>query len=288
MRGPALLSDVELLDSYPAAYASFAARQHRWVRGDWQIAAWLLPWTPSAHGLARNVLPPIARFKIFDNLRRSLVPPATIALLAAGWLGGYDRRRALVTTAYALLPLALPGMLDFGRSMFDRRDPQSTFEDLASSALRCGLNITFLPDQAVSNLDAIARTLARLLITRRDLLEWETAAEAHSRLTRSSGGLLRRMAPVAALGALAAVPWRATACQIMARRRAGGRQLAGRAGDRRVAGSAADQTGAPAGCSRPAAAAPARALHVGVLRAIRDCGCQRSRRPTTSRRARTR
>lgn len=201
-----LLSDVELLDSYPAAYASFAARQHRWVRGDWQIAAWALPWTPSAHGPARNVLPPIARFKIFDNLRRSLVPPATIALLAAGWLGGYGRRRAAMTTAYALLPLALPGLLDFARSLLGGRPPQSTLADLAASAARCGLNITFLPDQALSNLDAIARTLVRLLITRRDLLEWETAAEAHSRLTRSSGGLLRRMAPVAALGALAAVP----------------------------------------------------------------------------------
>jgi hypothetical protein len=207
-----LLSDVELLDSYPAAYASFAARQHRWVRGDWQIAAWLLPRVPSAHGLVPNVLPPIARFKLFDNLRRSLVPPATVALLAAGWLSGRGRRRAIATTGYALLPLALPLLFDLlGAVRAVLRGParRSTLvaqaRQLQLSALRCALNMTFLPDQAASNLDAIVRTLARLLITRRDLLEWETAAEAHSRLTRSSGGLLRRMLPGAALGTLAAV-----------------------------------------------------------------------------------
>ncbi|HEX9439098.1 MAG TPA: glycosyl transferase, partial [Roseiflexaceae bacterium] len=203
-----LLSDVELLDSYPATYAAFAARQHRWVRGDWQIAAWLLPWTPSANGQVRNVLPPIARFKIFDNLRRSLIPPATVALLAAGWLRGHDVRRALAMTGYALLPLALPEMLDFGGWVLDRRgwrNLTSNLQNRKSSALRFGLNVTFLPERAASNLDAIGRTLVRLLITRRNLLEWETAAQAHGRLTQSSGDLLRRTAPAAAIGALAAI-----------------------------------------------------------------------------------
>ncbi len=207
-----LLSDVELLDNYPSTYAAFAARQHRWVRGDWQISAWILPWVPSPEGLTGTVLSPIARYKILDNLRRSLIPPATIALLAHGWLGGRGIRSALATTTYALLPLTLPALFDLIGTMRavvlgpDRLNALRTqAEHLRMSTLRFGLNITFLPDQAVSNLDAIIRTLTRLIFTKRNLLEWETAAEAHRRLTQSSSPMLRRMAPTAVLGVLAAL-----------------------------------------------------------------------------------
>ncbi len=73
----ALVTDVEVVDDYPASVLAHARRQHRWVRGDWQILRWLFPFVPSRAGLARNRLPLISRWKIFDNLRRSLVPPAT-------------------------------------------------------------------------------------------------------------------------------------------------------------------------------------------------------------------
>lgn len=207
-----LLSNVELLDSYPATYAAFAARQHRWVRGDWQIAAWLLPWTPSGHGVVRNVLPPIARFKIFDNLRRSLIPPATLTVLTLGWLRGRSAQHALTSTIYALLPLALPVMLDAGgalvavaRGPYRRMVLHDQVEQLRLGALRFGLNLAFLPDQASSNVDAIGRTLVRLLISRRNLLQWETAAAAHTRLTRSWRALFVRMAPLVAMGSVAAL-----------------------------------------------------------------------------------
>ena len=81
----ALVSDVELVDEYPSSVLAHARRQHRWIRGDWQILFWLFPFVPSRHGLTRNTLPLIGRWKILDNLRRSLVAPALLALLVAGW-----------------------------------------------------------------------------------------------------------------------------------------------------------------------------------------------------------
>jgi len=81
----ALVSDVELVDEYPSSVLTHARRQHRWVRGDWQILFWLFPFVPSRRGLQRNRLPLIARWKILDNLRRSLVPSTLLALLVAGW-----------------------------------------------------------------------------------------------------------------------------------------------------------------------------------------------------------
>src|ERR1043165_2199693 len=103
----ALVTDIELLDDYPAYYDTYAKRQHRWTRGDWQIARWLMPHVPDANGhKVRNKLPLIARWKIFDNLRRSLVAPSILLWLIASWtlLPGSP----LVWTLFALLVLAFP------------------------------------------------------------------------------------------------------------------------------------------------------------------------------------
>ncbi len=81
----ALVTDIEVVDDYPSSVLAHARRQHRWVRGDWQILWWLFPFVPSRAGLARNRLPVIARWKILDNLRRSVLPPATVLLLVLGW-----------------------------------------------------------------------------------------------------------------------------------------------------------------------------------------------------------
>jgi len=100
----ALVTDVEVVDDYPSSVLAHARRQHRWVRGDWQILWWLFPLVPSRSGLARNRLPMIARWKILDNLRRSVVAPATLLLLVLGWtvLPG----ASLAWTAAALAPVA--------------------------------------------------------------------------------------------------------------------------------------------------------------------------------------
>ena len=81
----ALVTDVEVVDDYPSNVLTHARRQHRWVRGDWQILWWLFPWVPTRGGLERNRLPLISRWKILDNLRRSLVAPSLVALFIAGW-----------------------------------------------------------------------------------------------------------------------------------------------------------------------------------------------------------
>src|SRR5471030_767950 len=81
----ALVTDVEVVDDYPSSVLAHARRQHRWVRGDWQILWWLFPFVPSPTGLQRNRLPLVSRWKILDNLRRSLMAPATVAILLLGW-----------------------------------------------------------------------------------------------------------------------------------------------------------------------------------------------------------
>src|SRR5690606_14412592 len=94
-------------------------RQHRWVRGDWQIARWLWPTVPEASGRAvPNILPVIALWKIFDNLRRSLLAPALLVMLLAGWtlLPG----SGLFWTMLAVLVLAFPAYAQFGRSLSNR------------------------------------------------------------------------------------------------------------------------------------------------------------------------
>src|SRR6202011_4673956 len=102
----ALVTDVEVVDDYPASVLAHARRQHRWVRGDWQILLWLFPVVPVRGGVERNRLPLMSRWKIFDNLRRSLLAPSLFALLVAGWT--FLPGRPVVWTLAAVAALALP------------------------------------------------------------------------------------------------------------------------------------------------------------------------------------
>ncbi|MGD0483291.1 MAG: glucoamylase family protein [Gemmatimonadales bacterium] len=182
----ALVTDVEVVDDYPASVLAHARRQHRWARGDWQILFWLFPWVPTRGGLERNRLPAISRWKIFDNLRRTLVAPATVAFLALAWLvlpGNPWAWTAAVVAAIAfpLYPLAL--RLGAGPA------PQQPFgvflrilgEDAGTAAVQTLLQITFTAYQAFEMAHAIGLTLVRLVFTQRRLLEWETAAAGAAR-----------------------------------------------------------------------------------------------------------
>ena len=105
-----LCTDIDVVDDYPSNYLAFASRQHRWVRGDWQIARWSWRTVPDATGrVVRNRLPAIARWKILDNLRRSLLAPSLVALLIAGWtvLPG----STMVWSGLALMVLAFPAYM---------------------------------------------------------------------------------------------------------------------------------------------------------------------------------
>ena len=182
----ALVTDIEVVDDYPSSVLAHARRQHRWVRGDWQILWWLFPFVPSRTGLQRNRLPLIARWKILDNLRRSLVPPATLLLLVLGWtiLPGHPA----AWTAAGLAALAFPFLL---RALAVLRGPRreqpwgvflrAAGEDLETDAARAGLQLALMASEAWVRLHAIGITLVRLGVTHRGLLEWETTAASAAR-----------------------------------------------------------------------------------------------------------
>ncbi len=187
----ALVTDVEVVDDYPSSVLAHARRQHRWVRGDWQILRWLFPFVPTrAGGLERNRLPLIARWKIFDNLRRSLVPPATVALVLAAWtlLPGNPAHwytAVLLAIAFPLYPVLLPALRGPKANQPARVFLRALWEDVRTAVARAVLQVTFLASQAWEMLHAIGLTLVRLTITRRGLLEWETAAAAAARARRA-------------------------------------------------------------------------------------------------------
>ena len=164
----ALCTDLEVIDDFPSHYLTWVARLHRWVRGDWQLLPWLWRTVPTQSGArVRNALPAVSRWKIADNLRRSLLPLALIVLLTAGWLvlpGGPS-----LWTGTAFLVLFFPAYVQWGQTFANRvrgvrlRDHlRSERDNLASSLHQVLLHSAFLAHQSVVMVDAIGRTLVRL------------------------------------------------------------------------------------------------------------------------------
>ncbi|HEY7839115.1 MAG TPA: glucoamylase family protein [Terriglobales bacterium] len=185
----ALVSDLEVVDDYPADVLTHERRQHRWVRGDWQILGWLLPWVRSCAGWERNRLPALARWKILDNLRRSLLPPATLGLLLMAWL--VLPGSALWWTAAALAPMVFPlaealaGVVPgLGQRPSWHTFLRTTGDDLSATTARIGLQFTLLAAESYQRLHAIAITLFRMGASRQHLLEWETTAAVAARTGR--------------------------------------------------------------------------------------------------------
>ncbi|HKW02250.1 MAG TPA: glucoamylase family protein [Vicinamibacterales bacterium] len=208
----ALVSDVEVVDDYPSSVLAYARRQHRWVRGDWQILQWLFPVVRTRQGLERNRLPAISRWKIVDNLRRSLVGPATVALFVAGWIALPGRPWAWTLAALAAVGFPLYQRLAEVLTGPARAQRWSVFwrtaaENIRTAAIQCALHLTFLANQAAEMVHAIAITLVRLAITRRRLLEWETAESVARRERPSRQFFFSQMvaSPAVALGALTLV-----------------------------------------------------------------------------------
>jgi cyclic beta-1,2-glucan synthetase len=213
-----LVTNVEVFDDFPAKYHAYARREHRWVRGDWQLLPWLGPTVPTPQGRKGNVLTPLGRWKVLDNLRRSLVPPALVVLFVLGWavLPGH----AWAWTVAALLPPLLPLVLQVAERVRDLLSgvpgrallAQAPFS-LGSTAGQAALAVVFLADQARLMLDAIGRTLWRLFVSRKHLLEWETAAATEARLGTGLRQFIATMWPACLLACLIGVlvgfvrPW---------------------------------------------------------------------------------
>ncbi len=173
-----LATDIELFEDFPADYRTYARREHRWIRGDWQIADWCLPWVPGPNGKRMpNPISALNRWKVFDNLRRSLVPIGMLAYLLASW--------ALAPTLAAIAGGAVAFLLFFqpflrlttwaGRIPAQRRLSRL---DLTNSLARSVVEGALLPHQALLVLDAIGRVAYRRWISKRNLLEWTTAQMA--------------------------------------------------------------------------------------------------------------
>jgi len=179
-----LLSDVEIVDDYPSHFSAYSRRKHRWVRGDWQIIFWLLPRVPNYFGkIVRNPLNLVSRWKIIDNLRRSVSEFATFILLLSIWL--FFPKDAAYWTVAAVLLIAFPtyfqslvSIARAGKARFTRAFWKNLGADFISANERLFFRITFLCHQGFVTMDAVVRTLIRLTITHQKLLEWETAAEA--------------------------------------------------------------------------------------------------------------
>ena len=182
-----LVSDIEIIEDYPSHYSAYNRRKHRWLRGDWQIANWLFSRVPDESGArVANPISLVSRWKILDNLRRSLVEPATFLLLVYGWLlGGSPAAWTFATLCILLLPSFFEFVFSLVRAALTReasvarRAPAALFASVANVLLQ----LTFLAHQTLLSLDAVIRAFVRRTITRRGLLEWETAAEAEHQTT---------------------------------------------------------------------------------------------------------
>ncbi len=180
-----LATDIEVIDDYPSHYSAYRRRQHRWVRGDWQIAQWLFGKVPDESGrMVKNPISNISRWKIFDNLRRSLVETMTLILLVAGWLGlpGGPLYWTLVTVILLFAPSLVSLVFSVGRAWASpqKGEVQEAFVGFGQNLTITLINLAFLPHQMLMALDAIIRSLVRRFITGQRLLEWETAAQAES------------------------------------------------------------------------------------------------------------
>ncbi len=173
-----LATDIELLDFFPKDYLVYSGRQHRWTRGDWQIMDWILPRVPTGSGEREaNTLGLLNRWKIADNLRRSLLPVAYVVLALVAW---FSVSAALPVSLFLGLVLFLPPLTTVATRLTSRAPFHlSVFQDFALGVARCALFTALIPHQALSSFDAILRVWYRRLVSHRLLLEWETAQEAH-------------------------------------------------------------------------------------------------------------
>ena len=211
-----LLSDLQLYEEYPSSYVSDFQRRHRWIRGDWQILPWLLPrildeerhWT-------RNPLTALSRWKIFDNLRRSLVPASFVALFLAAWLSFLQpvTWTIAILALLFLLPLlsAMLALVQKPHEMTWRSHLETALSAASQQFIRAGYGLMVMPHEALYSLDAIVRSLWRMIVSHRKLLEWRTSREVEQQGKARTGSIYRIMwiNPALAIAAAVAISmWR--------------------------------------------------------------------------------
>jgi len=214
----ALVSDVELHEDHPASFTAEMSRRHRWIRGDWQIAGWLLPRVLGpANERLPNTLTVLGWWKIFDNLRRSLVPPALLVLLLAGWFlvpnpTGFWMAFVLLLL---LLPVLFSSLIELVKKPRERSwfiHLETAIKGLGRQLAEAALTLFSLPYRTAIHLDAIFVSAGRMLFTRRGLLLWHTPRYSKRNQCRTLTDFIREMwisplvASVAILGLAIAHP----------------------------------------------------------------------------------
>jgi cyclic beta-1,2-glucan synthetase len=205
-----LASDVEVVEDFPSRYDVGAQRHHRWARGDWQLLPWLLGRVPPPAGAIASFshIPAVGRWKMLDNLRRTLVAPCAVLALLAGLALTFHA--ALIWTVFIIALIVTPAMIPVFAAIPPRRGGvtiashlRALVGDLQLALSLSGLILAFLAHQAWLMGDAIIRTLYRLFISHRNLLEWVPAAQAGAGRSLNLSGFYRQMAAAPLIGALA-------------------------------------------------------------------------------------
>ena len=184
----ALVTDIEVVEEFPERYSVAAARQHRWVRGDWQLLPRML-----GRLSPERAIPPLGLWKMFDNIRRSLLAPTTGLSLFAGWLllpMGLAVIWTIFIVSLGLIPALIPvisGTLPRQQALTVESRMKASGADLAQALMLSGANLVFLGHQTYLMIDAITRSLYRLSFSRKNLLEWTTAAQSQA---NSKSGVL--------------------------------------------------------------------------------------------------
>ncbi|MBO9617414.1 MAG: cyclic beta 1-2 glucan synthetase [Niabella sp.] len=194
-----LLTDVELFEEYPETYWADIKRRHRWIRGDWQIASWGTPFIPGKENkVQRNFISSLSRWKIMDNLRRSLVQPATVLFLILGWAvapePGFWTLLFLATWLLPILVTSTWQLFQRSETVSRRAHFIEVMDTVISDLSHLFFTIVCLPFEAVKNLDAIMRSNWRILLSHRHLLQW-TPSKAGANNQKSIAAAYRYMWP---------------------------------------------------------------------------------------------
>jgi len=218
-----LVSDVLLYEEYPSRYSADMSRRHRWIRGDWQLAGWLLARVPGPGARReKNPLSWLSQWKLFDNLRRSLVPAALTLLLLLGWT---DWSSAWFWTLAVIGIILIPPLMAATLELFQKpvdvllaQHLAAVVRDVGRRLAQAGFTLACLPHEASFSLDAIVRTLGRMLFTRKRLLEWNPSSESERDSHAGLAASFRSMwsAPAIALGAALLLVLSSTAVLVVA------------------------------------------------------------------------
>ena len=186
-----LVTDIMLLDGYPKAYLPYILREHRWIRGDWQISGWL----------KNNVLNTLSKFKILDNLRRSILEISVVLNIIIVLVFKYITNNNLLLPIWiSLISIIFPSIIDYINYIIFKQEgikKQKSFiktiSGLQGSLLRAVISLSVLPHKAYISLNAIIKTLYRLNISKCHMLEWTTSEEAEKATKKDIKSYIKSM-----------------------------------------------------------------------------------------------